>query len=120
MRPPPTPVLNSSETVRDAALQIQQSSSDLFLVRLSPTGWTSIDRNLLQRFISEGKAEMTLGSLLPPRQLPYLHPDYPLEMALRYVYQTPLVPVVSRADLRQLEGVISSEGVLAKYRAAAE
>jgi CBS domain-containing protein len=61
---------------------------------------------------------MTLGSLLPPQRLPYLHPDYPLEMALRFVHQSPLVPVVSRADLRKLEGVISSEDVLERYRAA--
>jgi len=116
MKPPPTPVLNSEETVHDAVLQTQQACSDLFLVYLRPTGWSSITRDRLQRFASEGKGEMTLGSLLPPQRLPYLHPDYPLEMALRYVHQTPLVPVVSRADLRKLEGVISSEDVLAKYR----
>lgn len=120
MRPPPAPVLNSNETVHNAALQVQESSSDLFLVQLNPTGWTSIERNLLQRFISEGKSEMTLGSLLPPRPLPYLHPDFPLEMALRYVYQIPLVPVVSRANLSKLEGVISSQDVLAKYQGAVQ
>jgi chloride channel protein, CIC family len=120
MKPPPTHVLNSDETVHDAALQIQQAPSNLFLVRLKPSGWNSVTRDLLLRFAREGKGEMTLGSLLPPQPLPYLHPDSPLEMALRYVHQTPLVPVVSRADLRQLEGVISSEDVLAKYRVAVE
>lgn len=118
MKPPPTPVLNSDETVQDAALRIQHTASDLFLVCLTPTGWSSVTRDLLQRYASEGKGEMTLGSLLPPQRLPYLHPDYPLEMALRYVHQTPLVPVISRADLRKLEGVISSEDVLEKYRVA--
>lgn len=116
MKPPPSPVLNSEETLQDAIAQIQPTSSELFLVRLRPTGWTSITREVLQRFASEGKGEMTLGSLLASQRLPYLHPDYPLEMALRYVERTPLVPVVSRADLRKLEGVISSEDVLAKYR----
>jgi chloride channel protein, CIC family len=120
MRPPPMPVLNSDESVQDAVAQIQQASSNLFLVQLKPSGWTSITRDLLQRFAKEGKAEMTLGSLLASQRLPYLHPDYPLEMALRYVPQTPLVPVVSRADLRKLEGVISNEDVLAKYRVAVE
>jgi CIC family chloride channel protein len=120
MRPPPTPVLDSQATVDEAASQIQQGSSDLFLVRLTPAGWGSITRDLLQRYASEGKGEMTLGSLLSPQRLPHLHPDYPLEMALRYVHQTPLVPVVSRADVRKLEGVISSEDVLEKYRVAME
>jgi hypothetical protein len=40
----------------------------------------------------------------------------PLEVALRYVNQLRLVPVVNRADSRNLEGVISSEAVLKKYR----
>jgi CIC family chloride channel protein len=120
MKPPPVPVLNSEESVQDAVAQIQPASSDLFLVRLKPSGWSSITRDLLQRFASEGKSEMTLGSLLPPERLPHLHPDYPLEMALRYVHQTPLVPVVSRADSRKLEGVISNEDVLAKYRVELE
>ncbi len=59
---------------------------------------------------------MTLGSALPTAPLPYLHPDFPLESALRYMHQMPLVPVVNRADFRILEGVISSEDVLNRYR----
>lgn len=116
MRPPPTPVLDSNETVGEAVQSIQQSPAKVFLVRLNPTGWTGVDVDLLKRLASEGKSEMSLVSALPTERLPYLHPDFPLEMALRYVYETPLVPVVSRADFRQLEGVISSEDVLNRYR----
>ena len=36
--------------------------------------------------------------------------------ALRYVYENAIVPVVSRGDFRKLEGVISREAVLNKYR----
>jgi CBS domain-containing protein len=32
------------------------------------------------------------------------------------VYQVPLVPVVHRADFRRLEGVVSREDVLEKYK----
>jgi hypothetical protein len=32
------------------------------------------------------------------------------------VYHVPLVPVVHRADFRRLEGVISREDVLEKYK----
>jgi chloride channel protein, CIC family len=119
MRLPIDPVLNSQDTVGEATQQVQQSKANAFLVRMSPSGWSSVDRSVLQRFASEGKLEMTLGSLLPAQRLPYLYPDYPLEMALRSVEQTPFIPVVSRADLRKLEGIISSEDVLARYRQAA-
>jgi hypothetical protein len=40
-----------------------------------------------------------LGSTLPIRNLPYVHPDYSLESVLRHVYHEPLVPVVHRAPI---------------------
>jgi len=116
MKPSAAPVLDSQATVEEAKQQTEASSATIFLVRMAPTGWTTVTRELLKRLASEGKTEMTLGSALPTERLPYLHPDYPLEMALRYVYQSPLVPVVSRADFRKLEGVISSDDVLNQYR----
>jgi chloride channel protein, CIC family len=116
MQAPTGAVLSSEETVHQANLRTQQSDADIFLVRLSPSGWSSVTRELLATLDREGKGEQSLGSALPTARLPYLHPDYPLEMALRYVHQTALVPVVSRADFRKLEGLISSEAVLNKYR----
>lgn len=116
MQAPIEPVLNSHETVEGANRRAQESQAETLLVRMSPSGWSSLHRDLLKQFVSEGKGEMTLGSVLSGERLPHLHPDYSLEMALRYVHQTPLVPVVSRADFRKLEGVISSEAVLNKYR----
>ncbi len=109
------PILNADETVASAMITAQRSSAGTFMVRMSPSGWGSASRDLLERLSGEGKGEMSLASALPTGRLPYLHPDYPLEMALRYVYQFPLVPVVSRADFRKLEGVISSDAVLAQY-----
>jgi hypothetical protein len=52
----------------------------------------------------------------PGQTLPCLFPDLPLEAALRYVNQVLLVPVVNRADCRNLEGVIASEAILKNYR----
>ncbi len=116
MRQIDVPILDSRESVQQANERIQQSSADFFLVRFNPTGWRSVTRRLLQTSLSEGKAELTLSSILPPQPLPVLHPDLPLDVALRYVNQTDVVPVVSRADFGKLEGVISSEDVLSRYR----
>jgi CIC family chloride channel protein len=62
------------------------------------------------------KGASNLGSLLSLERVPYLHPDHPLETALRYVDRWPLVPVVNRADFRRLEGVVSQRHVLERYR----
>jgi len=114
MQPVPQIVLDSGETVSQASRRIQNAEGDVFLVRLSPTGWGSITQEILGGFAGEGKQEITLGSLCEDR-LPYLHPDLPLETALRYGPTLQLIPVVSRADFRKLEGVISRDAVLSKY-----
>jgi len=56
-----------------------------------------------------------LASVLPAQPIPSLYPDLPLDSALRYVNDYPLVPVVNRADSRQLEGVVSRESVFIRY-----
>ena len=115
MKPAPTPVLDAQYSVDQALLRVQDLAGT-FLVRMSPSGWGSVTPDTLKRLVGEGKGEMSLGSTLPIRNLPYLHPDLTLEAALRHVYQVPLVPVVHRADFRRLEGVISREDVLEKYK----
>ena len=65
---------------------------------------------------AEGKGELSLNSLFTARQVAYLHPDHSLDMALRYVDRWPLIPVVSRVDFRKLEGVVSQQDVLRRYR----
>ena len=116
MKPAPTPVLDAQDSVEQALRRVQDLPGT-FLVRMSPSGWSVITSETLKRLVGEGKGEMSLGSTLPIRNLPYLHPDLTLEAALRHVYQVPLVPVVHRADFRRLEGVISREDVLEKYKA---
>ena len=37
-------------------------------------------------------------------------------MALRYVDRWPIVPVVSRAHQSKIEGIVTQEGVLERYR----
>jgi CIC family chloride channel protein len=59
-------------------------------------------------------------TVLPMREIPYLHPDHSLDIAMRYVYRWPVLPVVSRADLGKLEGIISKDDVLKRYQALGE
>ncbi len=118
MQPPPALVLESRFSVAQAFERIRASSATNLLVRLDPSGWTLVSRDVLERMVREGKGDLTLGSVMLSRPLPYLHPDLPLEAALRFVNQCPLIPVVSRANPTRLEGVITREDVLARYAAS--
>ncbi len=119
MLPVPKTILSAQDYVDACAHRVQDSSDSVFLVRMHPTGWNMINREQLQRLFREGKGELTLASVLPAQPLPSLYPDLPLDSALRYVNAYPLVPVVNRADSRQLEGVISRDSVFQKYGAPA-
>jgi CIC family chloride channel protein len=120
MRPiSPAAVLNAGDSVSIAVHALEGTAEPVFLVRMSPSGWNTVTREAIQMLAGEGKGDMSLGSTLPIRHLPYLYPDLPLEAALRYVNEMPLLPVVHRADLRQLEGIISRDEVFKKYQLAA-
>jgi len=116
MRPMEDPVLEGDETIAGVLPPADKAASDTLLIRLSPTGWSSVTKEELQRMANEGKGELSLNSLFTTRQIAYLHPDHSLDTALRYVDRWPLVPVVSRADFRHLEGVVSQSDVLRRYR----
>lgn len=116
MRPATGPVLDAQETVEQALQKAKSSTENDLLVRLSPIGWTIVSKQQLQTMVDEGKGVSNLGSLLPIRRIPDLHPDHPLDTALRYVDRWAIVPVVSRLDFQQLEGVVSERDVLERYR----
>lgn len=115
MKPAPAVVLDSEQSLQAALTAIEHITDDNFLVRLHPTGWSLISRRDLQTRVSEGKQEMNLSEVLPAKRAPYLHPDQDLDTALRWVKEWSLVPVVSRADFRRLEGVVSQLDVLSRY-----
>jgi chloride channel protein, CIC family len=116
MQPPDGPVLDAEKTLDQALAELDDTRNEDLLVRLSPSGWSSVTKENLAKLAAEGKGATKLASQLPVQQIPYLHPDHPLEMALRYVDRWPIVPVVNRADLQKLEGVVSQRGVLERYR----
>jgi len=116
MRPATGLVLDGEETLEHALQGLDEKSPEALLVRLHPTGWSTVTEQELETMIKEGKGGETLDSVLAGLPIPYLHPDHPLEIALRYVDRWPLVPVVNRADFRKLEGVVSEHDVLNRYR----
>ncbi len=101
------PVLEAEQTLEQALQKIDQDGAEHLLVRLIPSGWNVVSKDQLAKLAAEGKGASLLSSLLPILHVPYLHPDHPLETALRYVDRWPSVasgeprgfPPVGRSDL---------------------
>ncbi|HLK31785.1 MAG TPA: chloride channel protein [Terriglobales bacterium] len=119
MRPPRTPLLTGEEPVKVALQELEQSTEPLLLLR-SPDGiWRGVTRKKLADMVDQGDAELPLKTAAAQDSfVPLLHPDHPLDTALRHIYDWPLLPVVHRADPAQLQGVVSLPDILNAYRRA--
>ena len=116
MQSPPAMILSGAQSVDSAIEQVKDSGDIFFLVTQEPSGWTYTDREELKRMSVEGKGAGALGVFLVGHTMPRLYPDQPIESALRYAHDWPLLPIVHRADAEQLVGVIALEDILSRYR----
>jgi CIC family chloride channel protein len=118
MRQPAGPVLKGSDTVADAVSRIGDMTEDPLLVSHENGRWSLLRQSALHNALQSGQDGLPLRDVLPGRRLPRLHPDQPLDIALRLLRDAPFLPVVHRADARRLIGVLSLEDILAAYRRA--
>jgi chloride channel protein, CIC family len=118
MRKPEMAPLQAGDTLIRAR-EIAEASPDDFLLVRFPTGrWASIGRNDLLKNDRQYPEEALLREILSTDRLPILHPDQRLDDVLRYIQGHVILPVVSRAGSRVLEGVISLADILEAYKGA--
>jgi CIC family chloride channel protein len=115
MRPVDVPVVSSQQRVTDAiALAATQDTKEI-LVDDPPFGWCSLSCETLKELKEEGKSEQPLSQILPETRMPMLYPDNRLEVALKHIAHWPFLPVMHRADPRQLVGLISLRDVMSTF-----
>ena len=116
MKPPSMPILEGDELVSAAWHRVQNATQTSLFVRHANGEWSAIPKAELAG-LALHNSSVNISAVLDSRAtLPRLHPDHPLDVALRYVQDYPILPVVHRADTRKLEGVIRMEDVLEAYR----
>jgi CIC family chloride channel protein len=120
MHPSAAPVLDTQETVAEAVESARQAKEEVLLVRHYPSGWSLLGKEAVLAMSDGTPGETPLGTLVGQPYLPQIHPDHPLDTAMRYVYDWPLLPVVHRADFSRLEGVITLDDILRAYRRASK
>jgi chloride channel protein, CIC family len=76
-----------------------------------------LSRTRLTNALNEGKAGETLLSLLDNLEFPHVHTDHALHVALERMSSAhiDILPVVNRADVHKLEGVVTLRDVLDSY-----
>jgi len=80
----------------------------------------------IEKAMAEGRDRERLADLVPDpgpieqlteENFPHVHPDHPLEVALRRLAECrlPALPVVSRTNVRELKGTITVEDIMETY-----
>jgi CIC family chloride channel protein len=109
-------LLPAEITVREALEQVRSSNFTTWLVtdRRGVIGVINLAR--LERESAEG-ADKKLGDLVDAMVFPHVHADQGLDVALERMgaNRIEILPVVNRADVHKLEGIVTLRDVLNAY-----
>ena len=111
-----TESLPAEITVEEALERVRSSKFRTWLVTDRRGVVGVINLPTLEREFAEGAAKQ-LGELVSGLVFPHVHPDQGLDLALERMgaNQLEVLPVVSRADVHKLEGIVTLRDVLDSY-----
>jgi CIC family chloride channel protein len=108
--------LRAEMTVRETLEQVQSSDVHSWLVMDERGVVGVVNRFKLDQELSEG-GEKHLSELVDPVVFPHVHTDQGLDLALERMgaNQVEILPVVNRANVHKLEGIVTLRDVLKAY-----
>jgi CIC family chloride channel protein len=119
---PPREVLTIDMTVERCLERTSHSHQRAWPVVDNRGVWGVVSLADLQRASDDNRQGTKVGALLDGRNFPHLHADHSLDLALERMGSTgyDLLPVVSRANVHEMEGVCSLLDVLRAFGVAGE
>lgn len=114
----PQEILPSQLGIREAIERMRSSDFRTWLVKDAGGIIGILNRMEIERALeTNGAAGKKLADLLDAPDFPHVHADQALHLALERMSaeRLDLLPVVSRADIHQLEGIITLRDVLDSY-----
>ena len=112
----PGQLLPAEITLREALERVRSSELRTWLVSDQRGVVGVINLSRLERELAEG-ADKKLGALVDGLVFPHVHPDQGVDLALERMgaNQIEILPVVNRADVHKLEGIVTLRDVLDAY-----
>jgi CIC family chloride channel protein len=112
-----TEVMRSEMTVREAFERAHKTEFHSWPVTDERGLVGMVDLTRIEQAMAHGEETKPLSDLVDVRHFPHVHPDHPLHLALERMGAAELdvLPVVSRANIYQLMGVVVLSDVLNSY-----
>lgn len=114
-----TQLLPAELTVQEARERVRSSDLETWPVTDSRGVIGVVSLAQLERELAEGATNL-LSDLVDPMTFPHVHPDQGLDVALEHmgVNQIDSLPVVGRANVHELRGILTLQDVLNAYGVA--
>jgi chloride channel protein, CIC family len=114
---PGSEILQAGEPLAEALERIRESPEQTWLVSDRGAVVGLLTRAQLERSSAETGAAKQVGDLVQPGEFPHLHADHSLDLVLDRMgaIHVDLLPVVSRANIHELVGVVRLADVLEAY-----
>jgi CIC family chloride channel protein len=113
-------ILNAGETIERALELVREAPQRTWIVSDSQGVAGLLTGEQLENGAKNGNLEAPVSTLLKAGEFPHVHADHPLDDALDRMgtFRVDVLPVVSRANVHQLLGVVRLQDVLEAYGVA--
>ena len=112
-----TEVLDARATIQEALEKVATSKLHAWPAVNDSGVIAMVSLGQLQKALTEGATEKSLSEILKAGEFPHVHTDHSLNMALDRMgsSQLDVLPVVNRADVHKMEGIVTLQDVLKLY-----
>jgi len=110
-------VLSARMSVQDAIERTRSGQPRIWPVTDGQYFLGMLNVETLERAFADGRNDLLLTNLMETTRVPHVHMDHPLHLALERMsaYHLDVLPVVHRADIHKLEGIVTLGDVLDSY-----
>jgi len=116
LQPVSVPVVGDGDTIQSVSQAIAEAHAAGCLVRLSDGSWYALGADELTGAAATLTPDAQVQRALKEDRTPLLFPDMPLDSALHHFPRWPFLPVLNRASRGTLEGMLTINDVLQRYR----
>jgi CIC family chloride channel protein len=116
LQPVGVPVVAGSDTLDSVSRVVSDAHATACLIRLLDGTWYAMSADELTSAAATLTPNTAVQHALKADRTPLLFPDLPLDSALHYFPRWPLLPVLNRASRGTLEGMLTLDDVLRRYR----
>jgi CIC family chloride channel protein len=118
MRPEGAIVVKAAENLKELLPRLSPAGEEALFLQVKVGEWCVLDLEDVRRLAADPAAEHTAAEAKSKGPLPIIFPDEALDEVLRWTGDWPVLPVVNRANLGKIEGVLTLPDILHAFRKA--